>query len=309
MSFTRAKPAGFIPGEPVTAAQANQIDLNQSRAYDSVGGGTYSPGADTNVNGSFSWVFGGTTRVKIGSGSNLQILTGGELVGLSGGTMTLPAGFTANITAAWTHLGGTWPLLSNRTVRKVQPHQIAAMSQPLWGSVLPPSSGSPDGVTAYVMHRATVGDPAAGQTENATGRSRIRTKPVNNDAVASYEYFDWPLTNLPRGTARLDSVEVRTIGFGAATPDVKATYQLFSQSVSAAPVALNAVATQDAHTYGGGNWTTTEIVTTVTPDSAPFIDDELVYFVRVRVPVDDVTTTYMDLFGLTAVLTASAIKV
>lgn len=43
MAFTRAKPAGWSSGQPFTAAQVNQIDINQSRAVDGYAGGTYTP--------------------------------------------------------------------------------------------------------------------------------------------------------------------------------------------------------------------------------------------------------------------------
>lgn len=45
MSFTRAKPAGWIAGDEITAAQINQIDINQSRAVDGFAGGSYAPTA------------------------------------------------------------------------------------------------------------------------------------------------------------------------------------------------------------------------------------------------------------------------
>jgi len=53
MSFTRANVAGWAPLEEFTAAQANTIDINQSRAIDGTGGGTYTPGAVILIAGTF----------------------------------------------------------------------------------------------------------------------------------------------------------------------------------------------------------------------------------------------------------------
>ena len=43
MSFSRAKPTGWVSKEVITPTQINQIDLNQSRAVDGNAGGDYSP--------------------------------------------------------------------------------------------------------------------------------------------------------------------------------------------------------------------------------------------------------------------------
>lgn len=52
MSFTRAKPLAWTDDlDPITAAQQNQIDLNQSRALDGTGGGAYSPAAALDISG------------------------------------------------------------------------------------------------------------------------------------------------------------------------------------------------------------------------------------------------------------------
>ncbi len=52
MTFSRAKPLGYTDDlDVITAAQADQIDTNQSQAVDGVGGGTYSPGAPIEING------------------------------------------------------------------------------------------------------------------------------------------------------------------------------------------------------------------------------------------------------------------
>jgi hypothetical protein len=52
MTFSRAKPLGFTDDlDVITAAQADQIDTNQSQAIDGAGGGTYLPTAPIEING------------------------------------------------------------------------------------------------------------------------------------------------------------------------------------------------------------------------------------------------------------------
>lgn len=88
MSFTRAKADGWIGGQdPVTAAQLNQIDLNQSRALDGNNGGTYSLGAFLQLEGS---------GVRLG-GANHQIISGGTLTLKSGGTFATEASSTTTL--------------------------------------------------------------------------------------------------------------------------------------------------------------------------------------------------------------------
>lgn len=51
MSFSRAKPAGWTASiDTITAAQINQIDINQSRALDGTNGGTYTLAAPLTLN-------------------------------------------------------------------------------------------------------------------------------------------------------------------------------------------------------------------------------------------------------------------
>jgi hypothetical protein len=50
MTFTRANPGGWVPNDPYTSAQANQVDINQSRAIDGFAGGTFSPSAIITLN-------------------------------------------------------------------------------------------------------------------------------------------------------------------------------------------------------------------------------------------------------------------
>lgn len=53
MTFSRAKPTGWTDNvDTITAAQINQIDLNQSRAIDGNAGGTYTPSGALTLGGS-----------------------------------------------------------------------------------------------------------------------------------------------------------------------------------------------------------------------------------------------------------------
>lgn len=51
MSFTRAKPPGWVQGDKLTPTQINHIDVNQSRAIDGTGGGLYTPVAPVRIDG------------------------------------------------------------------------------------------------------------------------------------------------------------------------------------------------------------------------------------------------------------------
>ncbi|MBU1785293.1 MAG: hypothetical protein KKG95_08160 [Candidatus Omnitrophica bacterium] len=51
MSFTRAKPLGWVQGEKVTPTEINHIDVNQSRALDGTNGGLYTPASTLNILG------------------------------------------------------------------------------------------------------------------------------------------------------------------------------------------------------------------------------------------------------------------
>ena len=52
MSFDRAKPAGWTPGQKLTATQINTIDTNLTKAIDGDGGGPYSPSSAIVITGS-----------------------------------------------------------------------------------------------------------------------------------------------------------------------------------------------------------------------------------------------------------------
>jgi hypothetical protein len=67
MSFTRAKPAGWMNGELFVQAEVNQIDENQSRAIDGFAGGSYSPSADIEFPGAESIEWGATRYPKLSS--------------------------------------------------------------------------------------------------------------------------------------------------------------------------------------------------------------------------------------------------
>lgn len=43
MSFTRVNPSGWLSNQPITPAQANQLDTDHANAVDGSGGGTYAP--------------------------------------------------------------------------------------------------------------------------------------------------------------------------------------------------------------------------------------------------------------------------
>lgn len=66
MTFSRAKPTGWTDNvDTITAAQINQIDLNQSRAIDGNAGGTYTP--------SGALTLGGSAGVTIGASNTLTV--------------------------------------------------------------------------------------------------------------------------------------------------------------------------------------------------------------------------------------------
>lgn len=50
MTFSRANPAGYGSNDPITAAQMETIDVNQSRAVDGNAGGAYTPSSKISVN-------------------------------------------------------------------------------------------------------------------------------------------------------------------------------------------------------------------------------------------------------------------
>jgi len=49
MSFSRAKPVGFAPGDRLLSTEIEQIDVNQSRALDTYAGGTYATNAGQTI--------------------------------------------------------------------------------------------------------------------------------------------------------------------------------------------------------------------------------------------------------------------
>ena len=81
MSFTRAKPAGWVTLDQLTPAEINQIDTNQSNAIDGAAGGDYTP---TNP-------IGLSNDLEIKSGADLIIESGGKLVANAGSAVELSA--------------------------------------------------------------------------------------------------------------------------------------------------------------------------------------------------------------------------
>ena len=66
MSFTRAKPAGYVDDvDVVTAAELNQIDTNQSRAIDGNAGGTYTSSGAIALNGSAGFSVGASNPMTV----------------------------------------------------------------------------------------------------------------------------------------------------------------------------------------------------------------------------------------------------
>jgi hypothetical protein len=79
MSFSRAKPAGFAPGDRLLSTQIEAIDVNQSRGLDTYAGGTYATNAGQTI--------GITTHVSltdlagtIKSGYTLTVMPGAYIV-------------------------------------------------------------------------------------------------------------------------------------------------------------------------------------------------------------------------------------
>lgn len=73
MSFSRAKSTGWTDNvDTITAAEMNQIDVNQSRALDGTAGGIYTPSAALDIRGTAGVIINGTgsaTRLRYGSRS------------------------------------------------------------------------------------------------------------------------------------------------------------------------------------------------------------------------------------------------
>lgn len=131
MTFSRAKPTGWSDNvDTITAAQINQVDLNQSRAIDGNAGGTYTPsaaitlagnagitiGASNTLTVAGSMVVSGTETVtgqvvlsgnNAGIGLRLLMLNDADqtVQGATRDVLTIPATLTAN--RAYTILGTT----------------------------------------------------------------------------------------------------------------------------------------------------------------------------------------------------------
>jgi hypothetical protein len=74
MSFTRAKPSGWVTLDQITPAQINHIDVNQSNAIDGAAGGVYAPTS------------------PIGLSNDLEIKSGAGIVLEVGAALTASAG-------------------------------------------------------------------------------------------------------------------------------------------------------------------------------------------------------------------------
>jgi hypothetical protein len=78
MSFTRAKPSGWVTLDQLTPAQINQIDVNQSNAIDGAAGGEYANTNPIGLAGSLAIRSGG--EIVVQSGGNVQVATGAQFI-------------------------------------------------------------------------------------------------------------------------------------------------------------------------------------------------------------------------------------
>lgn len=73
MTFSRAKPTGWTDNvDTITAAQINQIDLNQSRAIDGNAGGTYTPSGALTLGGSAGVTIGASNTLAVAGALNVS---------------------------------------------------------------------------------------------------------------------------------------------------------------------------------------------------------------------------------------------
>jgi len=91
MSFTRAKPSGWVTLDQITPAQINQIDVNQSNAIDGAAGGDYSPTNPIGLSNDLEIKSGATLHLESGAAAefrgpldmigsaSIQLGTGGEV--------------------------------------------------------------------------------------------------------------------------------------------------------------------------------------------------------------------------------------
>ena len=118
MTFSRANGSGWGLNDKLTSAEANQIDVNQSRAVDGYAGGTYTPTGNIDVSKLRADLQGACTLAGTAS-----------LTGVSGASCSMPSGTTfssAGKTAlggaslpgsnGQTNLGGTTTAVSGATV-------------------------------------------------------------------------------------------------------------------------------------------------------------------------------------------------
>jgi hypothetical protein len=124
--------------------------------------------------------------------------------------------------------------------------------------------------------------------------SSIDTKP--GAAVADAILLD--LSEVPDG-AVLRAVTITTIGLGAVNPpSSKATYQIQRHDRFSNLGNMSAV-TDDAHTYGPGNWLTTQIDTVINTNASQTIDKgNYLYVLKVSSPFDVGVGSQMRITGL-----------
>jgi hypothetical protein len=101
MSFTRAKPAGYVADDPIMATEINQIDANQANAVDGANGGTYSPASDIVLPGANGIEWGALRYPKISSRTEYRSQSMGSKLGDPVGVWTYDSA-----EKGWT-IGGT----------------------------------------------------------------------------------------------------------------------------------------------------------------------------------------------------------
>ena len=121
MTFSRANASGWGFNTKLTAAQANTIDLNQSRAVDGYAGGNYTPSSPVWITG---FRFTSASANSVSSGGSCTVDSGATLACSAGSVTTLagkvaigvgattPGSNTTNIAGTVAYQSGTWTCAS-----------------------------------------------------------------------------------------------------------------------------------------------------------------------------------------------------
>lgn len=161
-----------------------------------------------------------------------------------------------------------------------------------------------------VTNKKIYSDTAASSSAhlaNQSGASIQGTIPaVVSKPAAAADWF-WLELEIPEGIT-LTSVTINTLGLGFNdNPTTKPTYQIIKYGADLAETTLS-LATTDAHTFGGGNWLTTRLPTTINATGTVIVDGRFRYALLVNSPFDGGVGPQVEIDGLTWSGTAKAIS-